>query len=44
MYTPTLVLMDGGREVGRIVGYPGADLFWGLLGELFQRLPAESGS
>ncbi len=44
LYTPTLVLMDGGREVGRIVGYPGEGLFWGLLGELFQRLPAVSGS
>ncbi len=30
-------------EVGRIVGYPGEDHFWGLLGELFQRLPAQSG-
>ncbi len=44
IYTPTFVLMDGGREVGRIVGYLGEDQFWGLLGELFQRLPAESGS
>jgi hypothetical protein len=44
MYTPTFVLMDGGREVGRIVGYSGEDHFWGLLGELFQRFPAESGS
>ncbi len=43
-YTPTFVLMDGGREVGRIVGYPGEDFFWGLLGELFARLPAGSGS
>ncbi len=44
MYTPTFVLMDGGRDVGRIVGFPGEDHFWGLLGELLQRLPAESGS
>ncbi len=44
IYTPTFVLMDGGREVGRIVGYPGEDLFWGMLGELFQRLPLEAGS
>ena len=43
IYTPTFVLMDGGREVGRIVGYPGEDLFWGLFGELLARLPAESG-
>ena len=44
IYTPTFVLMDGGREVGRIVGYPGEDLFWGLFGELLGRLPAVSGS
>lgn len=44
VYTPTFVLMDGGHEVGRIVGYLGEDHFWGLLGELFQRLPAQPGS
>jgi hypothetical protein len=43
-YTPTFVLMNGDSEVGRIVGYPGEDLFWGLLGALFQRLPLEAGS
>jgi hypothetical protein len=36
--------MDGGREVGRIVGYSGEDHFWGLFGELLARLAAESGS
>ena len=44
MYTPTLVLMDGGREVGRIVGDSGEDLFWGLFGESLARLPAPPGS
>ncbi len=44
IYTPTFVLMDGGREIGRIVGYLGEDQFWGLLGELFARLPAAPGS
>ncbi len=43
-YTPTFVLMDGGREVGRIVGYPGEDFFWGLLGELIERLPSGAGT
>lgn len=37
-HSPTFVLVDQGREVGRIVGYPGADFFWGLLGELIGRL------
>jgi hypothetical protein len=36
--TPTFVLVDGGLEVGRITGYPGADFFWGMLGELLARL------
>lgn len=38
--SPTFVLVgDDGREVGRIVGYPGADFFWGLFGELVRKLP-----
>ena len=32
IYTPTFVLMEDGREVGRILGYPGEEHFWGLLG------------
>jgi hypothetical protein len=38
--TPTFVLVEDGIEVGRIIGYPGADFFWGMLGELIARLPA----
>lgn len=37
--TPTFVLADNGREVGRIVGYPGSDFFYPRLAELLQRLP-----
>jgi hypothetical protein len=37
--SPTFVLSDGGREVGRIIGYGGSDFFYGLLGELLNRLP-----
>ncbi len=33
-YTPTFVLIDRGREVGRITGYIGDDAFWGLLGKM----------
>jgi hypothetical protein len=33
-YTPTFILLDGRREVGRILGYAGEDHFWGLLGVL----------
>jgi len=38
-FTPTFILVDDGKEVGRIEGYPGEDFFWGLLGILFQRIP-----
>jgi hypothetical protein len=38
--TPLFVLVDGGREIGRIRGYPGEDHFWGLLGGLMKNLDA----
>ncbi len=34
VYTPTFILIDDGREAGRIEGYPGEDFFWGLLGTM----------
>ena len=37
-YTPTFVVVDDGREVGRITGYQSNDTFWGLLGVLAARL------
>jgi protein-disulfide isomerase len=37
--TPTFVLVDKGREVGRIVGYPGSDFFYPRVEELLKRLP-----
>ena len=36
-FTPTFILVEDGREVGRIEGYPGEDFFWGLLGMMFDR-------
>jgi hypothetical protein len=39
--TPLFVLIDQGREIGRIRGYPGEDHFWGLLGVLLKRLDGE---
>jgi hypothetical protein len=35
---PLFVLVDKGREVGRIRGYPGEDHFWGLLGVLIKEI------
>lgn len=32
--TPTFILLNGGVELGRIEGYPGADDFWTELGGL----------
>lgn len=42
VYTPTFVLVHDGREVGRILGYPGEDFFWGLLEQLVAKLPRRS--
>lgn len=40
-YSPTFVVMQGNREVGRIVGYPGEDFFWAQLGELLRKVGFE---
>lgn len=37
-FTPTFVLIDGNKEVGRLRGYPGEDFFWPLLEEIFQKM------
>ena len=33
-YTPTFIVVDRGREVGRITGYMDDGVFWGLLDKL----------
>lgn len=38
-YTPTFVVVDNGREIGRITGYSNDDAFWGLLDALAAKLP-----
>jgi hypothetical protein len=38
VFTPTFVLWDGNREIGRIVGYGGEIQFWGLLDMLLGKL------
>ncbi|CAN5382515.1 hypothetical protein BH10PSE11_BH10PSE11_41170 [soil metagenome] len=37
-YTPTFVVVDNGREVGRITGYSNDSAFWGLLDALAAKL------
>jgi hypothetical protein len=39
-FTPVFVLVDKGREIGRIRGYPGEESFWMQLAVLFQKLDA----
>ena len=33
-FTPTFILVNDGRELARIEGYPGEDFFWGLLSRM----------
>jgi hypothetical protein len=43
--TPTFVLVESGKEIGRLTGYKDEASFWGLLGVLLQKLPnAERGA
>lgn len=37
-FTPSFALIEDGREIGRIRGYPGEDFFWGLLGRMIEEL------
>jgi hypothetical protein len=37
-FTPVFVLIDGGREFGRIRGYPGDAFFYGLLDNLIAQM------
>ncbi|MDR9393120.1 hypothetical protein [Roseovarius sp. SYSU LYC5161] len=39
VYTPTFVLVDGGEELDRIEGYPGADFFWPMLERMLDAHP-----
>jgi thioredoxin-related protein len=38
LYTPTFVVVDNGREIGRITGYSSDQSFWGLLDGLVGKL------
>ncbi|HZD91191.1 MAG TPA: transcriptional regulator [Pseudolabrys sp.] len=42
--TPLFVLVDKGREIGRIRGYPGEESFWMQLTVLFQKLESKGPS
>ena len=36
VFTPTFILVQDGKEAGRIEGYPGEDFFWPLLASLLR--------
>lgn len=42
VFTPTFVLIDKDREIGRINGYAGQDFFWGQLHQLLENLPSNT--
>lgn len=37
-FTPTFILVEDGREIGRMRGYPGDEFFWYLLGDLIGKM------
>lgn len=37
-FTPTFVLVDDGREIARLRGYPGDEFFWHLIDEMLTKL------
>jgi hypothetical protein len=43
-YTPTFVLVENSKEVGRIEGYPGEDFFWPRLSNLLETLKETGGA
>ena len=40
-FTPTFVLVQNGKELGRIEGYPGPDFFWAMLDQLLKKVAAD---
>ncbi len=38
IYTPTFVVFEDGKEVGRVLGYAGEDFFWWQLASQFKKL------
>lgn len=42
-FTPTFILMEKGKEIGRLRGYPGDQFFWYLVDDLLAKLPQGNG-
>jgi len=43
-FTPTFVVVNNGKEIGRMRGYAGDEFFWTLLDELLNKLPNSTNS
>ena len=43
-FTPTFVVLDNGKEVARIIGYPGEDFFWPMLNEALKKTGYKPGN
>lgn len=37
-FTPTFILVQDNKEIDRLIGYPGDNYFWFLLGEMLDKL------
>jgi thioredoxin-related protein len=37
LYTPTFLLVEDGREIARLEGYPGPDFFWPMLDRMLKK-------
>ncbi|MEO1205972.1 MAG: hypothetical protein AAFV45_06530 [Pseudomonadota bacterium] len=40
-FTPTFVVIENGKEYGRILGHPGEDFFWPMLQKILATLPQQ---
>lgn len=43
-FSPTFIVLEDGKEYGRIVGYPGQDFFWPMLQDILSSLPSAEGA
>jgi len=41
-FTPTFIIINNNKEVGRIEGYPGDDFFWALIDKILSKIPEYS--
>jgi len=41
VFTPTFIVVDDNKEIGRIIGYHGEDFFWGYLTNLARKVPRQ---